>query len=823
MFLQPDRTWMWHPHFTEDRTDTAGLFVHFKKDVLLEELVPSLPIHITADTRYKLYINNRLVTFGPVKGDESMWFYDEVDVGPYLRLGQNRISVHVLRFFHGTKYAASFARLPTGGLRITVPGKDVSWIDQLESSASWLTAIDTSTLLRVDELEDFFLHVYEKSTGLKNEGLNWVPAKVLEYKIATGMSTPWTLSPRMIPPLQIRKASFSALHNIKSDVEVGVWESKLIRSVESRTDTEPLVLARGTHHQIDLEVPYLLTAFIRFRFKRPAIAGSTVEVIYSESYEEEPKRVPWERRKGDRCDYTKSLYGPRDMYQLGGINAATKGLGYHENEAIEEHFAPFHFRTFRFIRLKIDVGSSELGFEGVDINKVNYPLEIHASFEAPGSVSDADKLLTTSIRTLANCMHDCYEDCPFYEQMQYSMDTRSMALFTYNLSGDDRLARQAIIQIHNSFKANIGLTSCRAPTNERCIIPSFSLYWIFMLQDHLLYFNDVQFLVRFLPAVDAILSYFAARVGEQGLVRLENTPGIWHFADWTRQWYPYGIPSVIDRTGISTFFNQVYACALSTAAQLAQGLGRDDVAGRYYAQSGQIVSAIRKHCFNGELYADTLVSSAAATDYSQHCQVWAAMSGCVSGPSASSLLRKSLAGAATGQLVKESISMSFYTLRALSLAGGSLYDEKFHEFWNPWREQLAQNLTTWVEEGEAQRSDCHAWGSSPIYEFLVEVAGIRPLEPGWSTIGFAPRVRLFREINASVPMPMVGGRPRGVVSVSWRRTSKDCVKVRLRIRIDSGRPASVHISLPGLTQVIVASEGEWTFNVELEDAECHYP
>ncbi|KAM0440031.1 hypothetical protein ACHAPT_001133 [Fusarium lateritium] len=685
MFLQPDRTWMWHPHFTEHRRDIAGLFVHFRKDMLLEDTVDRLPIHITADTRYKLYVNKRLVTSGPVKGDASMWFYDEVDIGPFLRSGRNRIAVHVLRFFYGTKYATSFARLPTGGLRVMVPNKDGPWFDQLGGSSRWLTAIDTTTVLRVDEPENVFLHVYEKSTGLQSGSLNWVPAEVLEYKIATGMSTPWTLSPRMIPPLQIRRASISALHNIKSNVAISAWESKLVGSVESRAGSDmPLVLAPGTRHQIDLEVPFLLTAFIRFRFKRPATAGSIVDVTYSESYEDAPKRVRWERRKGNRCDYTKSLFGPRDTYQLQGNEAATKEIGYHENEAAEEHLAPFHFRTFRFIRLKIDVGTSELSLEGADIDTVNYPLEIHAGFETRGTESDAGRLLATSTRTLVNCMHDCYEDCPFYEQMQ-------------------------------------------APTNKRCVIPSFSLYWICMLHDHFVYFNDSNFLIRFLPVVDAILSYFASQIGEQGLVRLENAPGIWHFADWTRLWYPYGIPSVIDRTGISTLFNQIYAYALSTAARLVQGLGYDDAAGRYSARSSQIVSALREHCFDGELYADTLVASATAADYSQHCQVWAVMSGCVTGPAASSLLRKSRAA---GHLVKESISMSFYTLRALSLAGGSLYDEQFHEFWNPWREQLAQNLTTWVEEGESQRSDCHGWGSLPIYEFLVEVAGVRPLKPG---------------------------------------------------------------------------------------------
>jgi hypothetical protein len=146
---------MWHPNFKEDRTDTAGLLVHFKRKTNITGPLPTtLPIHITADIRYKLYVNQHFVTFGPVKGDQNLWFYDEADIAPFLKGGENHVAVIVLRFFHATQYAPSFPRLTSGGLRIVAPE---AWAQELQSSEEWEIAVDPWTVFRVDEPEDRFV------------------------------------------------------------------------------------------------------------------------------------------------------------------------------------------------------------------------------------------------------------------------------------------------------------------------------------------------------------------------------------------------------------------------------------------------------------------------------------------------------------------------------------------------------------------------------------------------------------------------------------------------------------------------------------------
>lgn len=195
---------MWHPDFTETRRDTAGLFRLFRRFISIEDEPPESLIHITANTRYKLYGNTWLVHFGPVKGDQSLWFYDEVDIAPYLVHGRNHIAVHVLRLFHATSYAPSFPHLRSGGLRISLPeGQTSAWVEGLASGSQWETAIGHGTLLRVDEPEDRFLHTYENTIRPRDMDFVWVPARILEFKNSTGNSPPWQLSPHIIPHCRV--------------------------------------------------------------------------------------------------------------------------------------------------------------------------------------------------------------------------------------------------------------------------------------------------------------------------------------------------------------------------------------------------------------------------------------------------------------------------------------------------------------------------------------------------------------------------------------------------------------------------------------------
>jgi hypothetical protein len=820
-----DTSWIWNEEWNDGPSPTtAGGFVDFRK-VFDVASVPTGPvnIHISADTRYKLWINSRFVHTGPVKGDAQQWFFDELDIQPFLRQGQNDIAVRVLRLFPGSHHGITFVRMPVPGFYLTLPVQPGAGVSaratrpavDIATDASWETSVDEGSRLPCNIKDDDFLHIYEEVDRQRDQLRRWIPAKPYRYMASYGIGPPWKLTPRVIPFHRLEKIGFDSSHNIKSTVPEMEWAALLLHSNNddgSGASLSPSVtLPRGTSHHIELEMANHTTAFLKLIFKRPGSTGCAVRVQYSECYEDEPALIPYSRRKGDRKDSTKRLYGPYDLYRLGGSTAGIAALLRHDVDEMEkEIFEPFHFRTFRVIALDIDVAAdTDLVFYGAELLQTNYDMDVQAKFQARSSSTVArqeqaeavDALWNTSIRTLRNCMHDTYEDCPFYEQLQYAMDARSSILFTYCVSGDDRLARQAICQLYNAFQPALGLTPSRAPAHQLQIIPNFALYWVCMVFDHFIYFGETAFTLRFLSVVDAVLRSFDQRIDKNlDLVRAFTTDDRWEFVDWIPGWRPFGIPPAAQSSGHLTFTNALYAYTLKFTARCLQQLEQPTTlrAAEYSVRAQAVVEGIRKHCFDGELFTDGLARDANVNvDYSPHSQIWAALCGATTGAEASEILLRSLWSSTTtpvhgkGPFDRPSVAMSFYTLRALSEVGGTAYDDAFRAFWEPWRTQLAQNVTTWVEDDVTQRSDCHAWGSAPLYEFIAEVAGLKPAEPGFRSITFKPRLSLYPSVKAQ--MPINGLLGRGLVHVEWERHSQNgqdhVTEVSIQILESSGSSA----------------------------------
>ena len=70
--------------------------IHYTK--LYDEItaIPeTFPVHVSADNRYKLFVNEKLVSIGPTRGDIQHWNFETVDISPFLHEGANIIAAQV--------------------------------------------------------------------------------------------------------------------------------------------------------------------------------------------------------------------------------------------------------------------------------------------------------------------------------------------------------------------------------------------------------------------------------------------------------------------------------------------------------------------------------------------------------------------------------------------------------------------------------------------------------------------------------------------------------------------------------------------------------
>lgn len=63
---------------------------HFRKSFSLERLPGHFLVHVSADNRYKLFVNGRLVSLGPALGDVYNWNFETVDLAPLSCAGTQR-------------------------------------------------------------------------------------------------------------------------------------------------------------------------------------------------------------------------------------------------------------------------------------------------------------------------------------------------------------------------------------------------------------------------------------------------------------------------------------------------------------------------------------------------------------------------------------------------------------------------------------------------------------------------------------------------------------------------------------------------------------
>jgi alpha-L-rhamnosidase len=703
-----------------------------------------LQIRVSANARYKLYLNGALVSVGPRKGDRHRHFFEEINWPYTLPDGNGVLSAVVVSYppreaWDNGNIAPSWAVGNAAGPCLLLSG---SWIpDTGDVPVNLSTGTANWQALRLEAIQWTmfplsFWHGPLETIDLRLQPQGWMMPMEGQIACTSGTSGTSTAFPPWLPvrkrwPVERSPYGVVPLFPLRNNTLPPMRQDPgtFLREMPLRPDDRPVipfqskwaVVPPNSIQVVELDAGTLKTAYPILHFRKGA--GSRIRVLYAEAYSTD--KPDGSRGKGIRDDnLTQTLAGHADLILADGR---------------EWTYEPFWFRVFRFIRLEVETASQPLEITRPLYRETGYPLQPETTVTA--SEDWFAGAFDISLRTLQCCMQETYVDCPYYEQMQYTLDTRLQILFTHALCGDTRLSLLAMEDYHASLLPE-GMIQSRCPSGDPQVIPFFAPAWIQMLEDHWWQTGDLAPARRYRPTVDAILDWFERQRTDAGLI---GRTDYWQILDSTPEWHQnHGEPTALHH-GPSSLLNLMVVLGLQSAARLCDATGRREQAAEYLLRAEDMLEALRKRCMVEE--GGMLPEGPGYRQFSQQTQALAVLTGLFTDDAARVALRQALTVPGT---VRCGYPMVFYLLRALEKA--NLYDLALPLF-DDWKHMLAMHLTTTPEFRENTRSDCHAWSALPLYEFPRCFLGVRPAKPGWEEILVEPLLQACTDMKGRVFTP----------------------------------------------------------------------
>ena len=278
-------------------------------------------------------------------------------------------------------------------------------------------------------------------------------------------------------------------------------------------------------------------------------------------------------------------------------------------------------------------------------------------------------------------------------------------------------------------------------------ISSYSMWWI--LIQHQWYMNngDIAYLQQHQEYIFELLAVLKSRIGDDGMEELDGN----RFLDW---------PTSPNKEAIHSGLQSMMLMTFKAGAELAEILGRPDLAGEYRATAG----LLKKHVPdpNGNKSGGALLALSGLAD-------------------AEEMNRELLAVDPTAGV---STFYGYYVLQARALAGdykgamdvireywGGMLDLGATTFWEDFDLSWARNagrIDELTPEGTIdvhadygdycyvglRHSYCHGWASGPTAWMSQHVLGINIVEPGCKAVKIDPHLGDLEWVEGTYPTPL---------------------------------------------------------------------
>ena len=459
--------WIWD----KENLTEKNVWMCFNKNVSLEKKPEELIAHISADSKYWLYINGENVVFeGSVKRgpDENSGYYDSTDIAPFLKEGENFICALVWHWDDETSY--SYNSSGQGGFIFEAINKDVTII----SDNSWKVKrnevfVDSSLYPPNYRLPEYSIYFdagkdFGDWTSADYDVTSWENAT--EYALG-GEGVYGSLYPRGIPFLK----------------DYGLKDYENSKNYENYTVTKLF------GEKITVDIPY--NAQITPYLKIIAPKGKKIRITTENTL-------------------------------IGAVSTT-----YITKEG-EQEFESLGWFNGEHITYKIPKGVTVISLK---YRETGYDSSFCGDFKCDDEFLNS--LWQKSLRTLYVTMRDNFMDCPDRERAQwwgdvtsemimtmYSMDSNSYLLYQKGVEAmlshiDDTKVLQTVVPISGDY--------FELPVQQLAGIVGFYTYYE--------YTGDKAFIEK---VYEASLDYLKLwEIGENNLV--VHRGGSWDWADWGKK------------------------------------------------------------------------------------------------------------------------------------------------------------------------------------------------------------------------------------------------------------------------------------------------
>lgn len=671
------------PHLPELR----NVHMLVRKKFQIDDLQAPAFIDITADDYYKLYINGKFVGQGPAQSYHFHYFYNRLDIRPWLQEGDNVIAVHV--YYQGLLNRALNSADYRQGL-----------IAELFSGEQLIAATDST----------------------------WKYAHALEY--GTGETEKTGYETQFVEHLDYR---VQKKHWQEADYDDSDWlsasEGKALDYDFYLQPTPPLDVYRVATAKVDL-LPdgRMLIDFGQELTGQLSITaqgerGQQLEVRFGEELFDDASGVRYRMR----CSTTY-----RENWTLSGELDEMEG---------------FDYKGFRYV--EIAGGRGVVNEEDIAAVVRHYPYPEKAS-RLRSDDPLLQGIWDICRNGVKYGSQEHYVDCPTREKGQYLGDNTIIAPAHVLLTGDLRLYRKALEDFARSTFMCPGMMAV-APGHFMQEFADYSLQWPAQLLQYYQYSGDRVFLQTMLPYAIGIVEHFRQYVRADGLLgTVSDKPHLVDWPPTSRDGYDFPITWPITE-GSHNVINAFYYDAMRAVNEIMKELDQVEKYDlvRFQTAFQQAFADPEHHVFrdsestsHASLHANAVPLYAGLVPESMRESVVHLLKqkGLKCGVYMAYFYLKGMARAGEHEFIYHTIVSQE---RRLESAADKEQPEQV-EVTGYWANMLREGATTcyeaWSKRLKWNTSLCHPWASAPIPLLIEDVLGITPAEPGWSAIRFHPHI-----------------------------------------------------------------------------------